>query len=117
MCYVHVRIAAIDVSADVIEAVRACMRCGVSRVLSSGGAPTALEGVATLRHMVIAAGGTLCVAAGGGVDASNAVAIATDSGVHELHGSFRAIVHSAMRVRPVRALHLSLGGGRWVMAH
>ena len=66
---------AIDVAADPVEAIRACMRCGVARVLTSGGAPSAPEGVPTLRRMVDAANGMLSIAAGGGVNEGNAAEV------------------------------------------
>lgn len=91
---------AIDVAADPVEAIRACMRCGVARVLTSGGAPSAPEGVPTLRRMVDAANGMLSIAAGGGVNEGNAAELARASGVDELHGSLRATRASAMTHRP-----------------
>ena len=91
---------AIDVTADPVAAVHACVRCGVARVLSSGGAPTAAEGVVKLRRMVEAAAGRLIVAGGGGVSEANASSIAVAAGVDELHGSLRMTRRSAMRWRP-----------------
>ena len=61
---------AIDVSADVLQALEICRRCGVARILTSGGAASAVDGVETLRQLVRAAGGVQ-IAAGGGVTVSN----------------------------------------------
>jgi copper homeostasis protein len=97
---------AIDVSADAVAAVHACARCGVARVLSSGGAPTAGDGVATLRAMVEAAAGRLAIAAGGGVSESNAAPIARASGADELHGSLRTVKRSEMVWRPAVTIHM-----------
>ena len=36
-----------------VEALHACARCGVHRVLTSGGQPTAAQGAATVRYLVI----------------------------------------------------------------
>lgn len=91
---------ACDLSRDVVGAVDACVRCGVARVLSSGGAPTAMQGCATLRRMVDAAAGRLVIAAGGGVTEDNCEELATLSLADELHGSLRATRASAMRSRP-----------------
>ena len=91
---------AIDVSRDPIEAVRACVRCGVARVLSSGGAAQALDGAHTLKAMKQAAAGRLAIAAGGGVTEANAAALLAASSADELHGSLRAVVRSAMTFRP-----------------
>ena len=95
---------AIDLTVNAVEAVHACARCGVSRLLSSGGAPTAMEGCDTLRRMVEAAGGRMIVAAGGGVTEANCAAIAAASGADELHGSLRKTRASGMRSRPAVAI-------------
>ena len=91
---------AIDVSVDPVGAIDACVRCGVARVLTSGGAPNAPDGVAILRRMVEAAQGRLVVAAGGGVSEGNAAALAASSGVDELHGSLRTTHPGGMIYRP-----------------
>lgn len=91
---------AIDVSTDPVAATHACVRCGVARILSSGGAATAEAGCETLRRMVQAAEGRLVIAAGGGVSEANAATIARRSGVDELHGSLRTTRRSAMTFRP-----------------
>jgi copper homeostasis protein len=54
-------------------------------VLSSGGAPAALEGAATLAAMVERAAGALRVVAGGGVRAANVAALVRRTGVREVH--------------------------------
>lgn len=95
-------LAAIDTLADL----------GVARVLTSGHAPTALEGAPTLARLVAHAGPRLVVMAGGGVRAHNALAIVTQSGVRELHARatdpapFAALVAS---LRPSRALSTPSG--------
>ena len=43
---------AIDVTPDPVEALHACARCGVHRVLTSGGQPTAVQGAPTVRRLV-----------------------------------------------------------------
>lgn len=57
----------VDVLTDPAAAVDALVRLGLTRVLTSGGAPTAAAGTATLARMVDAAQGRLEVMAGGGV--------------------------------------------------
>ena len=69
-------------------------------ILTSGGAPSAIDGLSMLRSVVDAAGGQLIVAAGGGVSEANAQHIATSSGVDELHGSLRCTRRSQMEFRP-----------------
>jgi copper homeostasis protein len=62
---------AIDVSADSLAVLDVCRRCGVARILTSGGATEAMNGSANLRLLVAAAGDALQIAAGGGVSADN----------------------------------------------
>lgn len=73
---------------------------GFNRVLTSGCAPTALQGAERLkifreradRHGV-------SIMAGGGVSPANAAEIASRTGVEELHGSFRKPLASLMQFR------------------
>ena len=90
---------AFDVVRDQVEALDALLALGVDRVLTSGGAPTALEGMSRLRRLVEHARDGITILAGGRVDASNASRIVAETGVRELHvrGSERA--PSAMRYR------------------
>jgi copper homeostasis protein len=76
---------AIDETRDVIASLDALVSLGVARVLSSGAAATAMEGVETLAAMVERAGRTPSVVAGGGVRWHNVVELVRRSGVHEVH--------------------------------
>jgi len=92
---------AIDVCADPLAAVTACRQLGVRYILTSGGAPTAMEGADMIRRMVEAAAAPLPAAAtalpgcsseltiiaGGGVTADTAAEIVRRSGVTQLHGT------------------------------
>lgn len=81
---------AFDAAADLPGALDALIAAGTHRVLTSGGAPSALEGAATLEALVRQGGDRITVVAGGRVDAS-AVARLTRAGVRELHvGNDRA---------------------------
>ena len=99
---------AIDVSSDLLEALEACVRCGVRRILSSGGAPSAVDGAPMLRRLVEAAAGRLTVAAAGGLTEENAAELAISTGADELHGSLRGVRRSAMAYRP--AVAVPMGG-------
>ena len=76
---------AIDETPDVLEAIDSLAALGVARVLSSGAAATALEGVDALAAMVERAGDRMAVVAGGGVRAGNVAQIVRRSGVREVH--------------------------------
>ena len=91
---------AIDETPDVLEAVDSLVSLGVTRVLSSGAAPTALEGADTLAAMVERAGDVLQIVAGGSVRAGNVVEIVRRSGVREVHARCAG---DAERIRAIKA--------------
>ena len=76
---------AFDGTPDPFTALETLHGLGVQRILTSGQAPTALEGVDILRHLVQAAKGRITILAGGGINEENAAAIVKGSGVQELH--------------------------------
>lgn len=78
---------AIDLVTDPVAAVRQAAGLGYDKILSSGGAPTAIEGMATLAAMVEAAGDRLSIVAGSGVTPDNVGRLIEDTGVREVHGS------------------------------
>jgi copper homeostasis protein len=90
---------AIDDARDVLAAVETLASLGVARVLSSGAAPTALEGADMLAAMVTRAGNALRVVAGGGVRAHNVAALVRRSGVREVHARCGG---EAARIRGIR---------------
>lgn len=60
---------------------------GVERVLTSGGAPNALAGLATLAELARQSAGRITILPGGGVRPENAREILARTGALELHGS------------------------------
>ena len=76
---------AFDFAPDPSAAMETLISAGITRVLTSGGALTAREGVATLASLVTRAGDRLVVMAGGGVREENVKEIVDGSGVREVH--------------------------------
>ena len=77
---------AIDLCPDPVASLGKAVELGISRVLTSGGARRAIDGIATLERMAVI-GGTRCqVMAGSGVDAHCAQRLLA-AGVGALHGS------------------------------
>lgn len=76
---------AIDLTLEPLEALEALLVLGIDRVLTSGGAAMALEGVRAIRAMVDRAGDDLVVMAGGGIRARNVKDVVDRSGVREVH--------------------------------
>jgi copper homeostasis protein len=90
---------AIDETPDVLAAIETLASLGVTRVLSSGTAPTAIDGADTLATMIERAGDALRVVAGGGVRANNVAELVRRSGVREVHARCGG---DASRIRGIR---------------
>lgn len=89
---------AIDVTADPVATLSAARSLGLRRVLTSGGASAAIDGIDMLRALVAAAEGEIEIMAGSGVDAATAPALAA-IGVDALHFSAKRAVREDGGVR------------------
>ena len=76
---------AFDLTPDLGTSLESLIDAGVERILTAGGAPTAVEGATTLASLVRQAGSRLNVMAGGGVREENVRALVSVSGVREVH--------------------------------
>lgn len=99
---------ALDMCRAPLEALEDIIALGCQRVLSSGAAPTALQGAPLLRQLVERSAGRIRIMPGGGITPENIQQVALETGAHELHLSARSPVASAMRYRNPR---VSMGGG------
>jgi len=79
---------AFDLARDLYESLRMVIDLGCSRVLTSGGQPTVMEGLEMLIELTEIAAGRIRIAAGGGVSLQNALLLAQVPGL-DLHGSLR----------------------------
>jgi copper homeostasis protein len=76
---------AFDETPDAGAALATLMQCGVTRVLTSGHAATAIEGAAELADLIGQGRGRIGVLPGGGVRAANVVALVDRTGTTEVH--------------------------------
>ena len=90
---------AFDLTRDLEEALDTLIDCGVDRVLTSGGAPRAADGIEMLGALAARAGDRLTVMAGGGVDAGTAKLIVERTGIRELHVGGSRTLESGMSFR------------------
>ena len=79
---------AVDAAWDLAEAVDAMASLGIHRILTSGGARTAEQGIPQLNSLAASWGDRLTILAGGGVRASNVRRIVEGTGVREVHLGF-----------------------------
>jgi len=77
-----------DFVTDQPAALEAAIALGFERVLTSGGALTALAGAERIAELVAQANGRIRILAGAGVRASNVAELVARTGVREVHGSF-----------------------------
>ncbi|KZK90922.1 Copper homeostasis protein CutC [Pseudovibrio sp. Ad5] len=75
----------IDLAPDLIEATHAAVELGFERILSSGGAYKAIDGIENLAAMHKAAAGRLSVMPGSGVNTQTAPDILQAAGFTEIH--------------------------------
>lgn len=88
---------AFDMVRDPFEALESLVQCGVSRVLTSGGKPSAEAGADVLRQLHELAAGRIAVIACGGIRAHNLAAIRAATGIAEFHCGPTRLTESAMR--------------------
>ncbi len=89
---------AVDVTSDPVASLEAAIALGLRRVLTSGGASAAIDGIETLRRLVAVSAGRIEIMAGSGVTADNARVLA-ETGVDALHFSAKRTVAASGGVR------------------
>ncbi len=90
---------AFDMSADLFRSLEQVTETGADRILTSGGAKTALQGAATLRRLVDQAGQRAVIMACGGINDQNIQAVVEKTAVREIHVGLRTAAASPMRYR------------------
>ncbi|WZU00256.1 hypothetical protein MGH68_11630 [Erysipelothrix sp. D19-032] len=65
------------------------IECGVDRILTSGLKDTAIEGVTLLKELQTEYGERIELCLGSGISAENALSLIDQTGVKQLHGSFK----------------------------
>ncbi len=78
---------AFDLCPDPLESLRALKELGAERILTSGKAAVAAEGIPLIRELVSRAGGTPLVMPGGGITGENLEQLALETGAREFHAS------------------------------
>lgn len=98
---------AFDVCREPMEALEQIIGLGCDRILTSGQAATAEEGIPQLAKLVEEANGRIIIMPGCGINASNIARIARRTGACEFHFSGRSKVISPMTYRNP---NVSMGG-------
>jgi copper homeostasis protein len=83
---------AFDHTPDMRRALEDVLETGATRILSSGGAPGAPEGAATLRELVAAATGRIIIMPGAGLHAANIATVAAHTCAREFHAGLGTVL-------------------------
>jgi copper homeostasis protein len=89
---------AFDLTRNLPEALEQLVQAGVSRVLTSGGAASALKGAEVIRTLVDKAADRVRVVAGGGIRSGNVREVITRTRVTEVHTGVSALVGTGEQV-------------------
>lgn len=76
---------AFDFVADKPAALEQLIDLGVTRVLTSGGPPTAVAGAESLRQLIVAANGRIEILPAGGIQAADLAHLAAETGCQQVH--------------------------------
>ena len=90
---------AFDMCRNPQKALEDIIALGCHRVLTSGQAATAAEGIALLKDLVNQADRRIIIMPGCGINSSNAAHIIQETGTTEIHASARTSVESGMQFR------------------
>lgn len=100
---------AVDMSRDLSAAMEGAVQAGAHRILTSGAAPTALQGSAQLASLVRQAAARIGVMVGGNVRPRNLAQIVAATGASQFHAALRTPMASPMDFRNAK-LHLGNSG-------
>ncbi|MEG1952990.1 MAG: copper homeostasis protein CutC [Hydrogenoanaerobacterium sp.] len=76
---------AIDVTGDMCKTAKQLIELGVTRILTSGGCESAIDGAGAIKELVDCYGGKIQILAGGGVRAENVAELIEKTGVRRVH--------------------------------
>ena len=85
---------AFDVCSQPLEALEKIISLGCNRLLTSGQASSAEQGIPLLKQLVEQSAGRIIIMPGAGVNKDNARRILSETGAHEIHGSLRRDGHT-----------------------
>ncbi len=83
---------AFDEAADLHQALEDVIQSGGKRILTSGGAKSALDGAAVLAKLIEAAGERIVIVPGAGITAHNIEQVAQQTGAREFHSGLSAVL-------------------------
>lgn len=101
---------AFDMAADLPRALEDVCATGATRLLTSGGRQTSIEGRDQIGKVVQQAGGRILVMPGSGIKPENVCGLVEHTGAREIHVGLRSVVPSPMRYQNPRIAMGSVAG-------
>lgn len=90
---------AFDLTRDPFQALETLIILGIDRILTSGGAPSAEQGIETLQKLIAQAQNRITIMPGGGITEQNIKNIIQKTNAKEIHFSGRKQIESPMQYR------------------
>lgn len=90
---------AFDMSRNPEDSLEKLIKCGIKRVLTSGGRQTAIEGLPAIKQLVTLASGRISVMPGSGINEKNISEITSVQGIREVHLSAKRFQPGVMNYR------------------
>lgn len=90
---------AFDMCADPLQSLEDVIASGAKRLLTSGQANRAKDGIKLINQLVFQAGNRIIIMPGGGIDDTNIMSIVFKTNVKEIHLTGRKSINSEMRFR------------------
>lgn len=91
---------AFDQCREPLKALKQIMTLGCHRLLTSGQAPTAMQGIPLINTLVSLVNTGFVIMPGAGVNEDNAAEILSKTGTTEIHGSLRSMTPKGMETNP-----------------
>lgn len=95
---------AIDACADIEQGVRQLIDLGFHRVLTSGGKPSAVEGIRTLQQLEKQYGNEIIILPGGGIRSHTISQLSTSTGCGEFHTAAVDPIHHQLDADELKAI-------------
>jgi copper homeostasis protein len=101
---------AFDMSENLEESLEIIIKCGISRVLTSGGKQTAIEGIQMIKQLSELSAGRISIMPGSGINEHNISEIIQIPGIQEVHLSAKKYKQGLMEFRnPEIAMGSNIG--------
>ncbi len=90
---------AFDMCKDQLKTLELAKTLGVNTILTSGGAPSCLEGISRMKELAEAAGNSISILAGAGINADAVRTLLKETSLTHFHMSGKKVLESGMKYR------------------